>query len=84
MAIFKFLDTSELETFATSLASDLARRFPPASESRTDAGAKHQWIAVVAHEFFGARVVISGERECLGEACRANDDGSEGDPNATK
>jgi hypothetical protein len=42
MAIFGFLDTRELEGFATGLAEDLGRRFPPASEARTDAGAKQQ------------------------------------------
>src|SRR5262249_5098196 len=34
--------TRELEEFALGLAQDLARRFPPASEARTDPGAKHQ------------------------------------------
>jgi hypothetical protein len=42
MTFLKFLDTKELEEFATGLANDLARRFPPASESRTDRGAQHQ------------------------------------------
>jgi hypothetical protein len=42
MTFLKFLDTKELEEFAAGLANDLARRFPPASESRTDHGAQHQ------------------------------------------
>jgi hypothetical protein len=42
VALFGILDTRELEEFATNLANDLGRRFPPASEARTDPGAKHQ------------------------------------------
>jgi hypothetical protein len=42
MAIFKMFDTRELQQFATDLAGDLGRRFPPASEKRTDPGAQHQ------------------------------------------
>jgi len=42
MALFGLVDTSDLEIFANGLATDLSRRFPPASESRTDPGAKHQ------------------------------------------
>ena len=42
MAILKFFDTAELEQFATELAADLGRRFPPASEARTDPGVVHQ------------------------------------------
>lgn len=42
MALFGLIDTRELEEFAGALAEDLGRRFPPSSESRTDAGAKHQ------------------------------------------
>jgi hypothetical protein len=64
MAIFKFLDTRELEEFATSLASDLARRFPPASESRTDAGAKHQINVIL--EGLAARAVRYHEQHRLG------------------
>jgi hypothetical protein len=64
MATFKFLDTSELEAFATSLASDLARRFPPASESRTDPGAKRQIDVIL--EGLGARAVRYHEQHRLG------------------
>ena len=47
MALFKALDTKDLEDFATSLALDMGRRFPPAAEARTDAGAKHQLKVVL-------------------------------------
>jgi hypothetical protein len=42
MALMGLLDTKEVEAFATTLADDLGRRFPPASEKRTDPGAKNQ------------------------------------------
>lgn len=42
MALLGLIDTRELDEFATALAEDLGRRYPPASEGRTDAGAKHQ------------------------------------------
>lgn len=42
MALLGLLDTKEVESFATALAEDLGRRFPPASEKRTDPGAKNQ------------------------------------------
>jgi len=42
MAILKAFDTRELEEFATTLALDLGRRFPPSSEARTDTGVEHQ------------------------------------------
>jgi hypothetical protein len=38
----RLLDTRDLEEFATGLAEDLGRRFPPDSEARTDPGATHQ------------------------------------------
>ena len=34
--------TKEVEAFATTLAEDMGRRFPPASEKRTDTGAVNQ------------------------------------------
>ena len=55
MALLAMFNTRELEEFATSLANDLGRRFPPASEARTDPGAKHQ-IKVIL-EGLGARAV---------------------------
>ena len=42
MPILKLFDTRELDQFASELAADLSRRFPPSSEKRTDAGAKSQ------------------------------------------
>jgi len=47
MAILKFFDTHDLEEFAASLAADLGRRFPPASEARTDKGAQRQIKGIV-------------------------------------
>jgi hypothetical protein len=55
MALFRLINTADLEQFATGLATDLGRRFPPASEARTDPGAKHQ-IKVIL-EGLGARAV---------------------------
>lgn len=42
MKLPSLFDTKALEEFATTLAEDLGRRFPPKSEARTDPGAKHQ------------------------------------------
>jgi len=64
MGILKFLDTRELEEFATGLAVDLGRRFPPASEARTDPGAQHQ-IKVIL-EGLGARAVRYRQEHKLG------------------
>jgi len=64
MAIFKSLDTQELEEFATDLAADMARRFPPASESRTDAGAVHQLKVIL--EGLAARALRYHEQHKLG------------------
>ena len=64
MAILKILDTRELEEFATSLALDLGRRFPPTSEARTDAGARHQ-IKVIL-EGLSARAVRYRQEHNLG------------------
>src|ERR1700676_1192284 len=64
MAILKFLDTTELEEFATGLAGDLARRYPPTSEARTDPGADHQ-IKVIL-EGLAARAVRYHEQNKLG------------------
>ena len=55
MAILGMFNTRELEEFATNLANDLGRRFPPASEARTDPGARHQ-IKVIL-EGLSARAV---------------------------
>ena len=64
MGILKFLDTRELEDFATGLALDLGRRFPPASETRTDPGAQHQ-IKVIL-EGLAARAVRYRQEHNLG------------------
>lgn len=64
MAIFGLFDTRELEGFAAGLAEDLNRRFPPASEARTDPGAKHQ-IKVIL-EGLAARAVRYHQEHKLG------------------
>src|SRR5262245_37597078 len=64
MSLLKLLDTSRLEEFATGLADDLARRFPPASESRTDPGARHQLKVIL--EGLSARAVRYREQHRLG------------------
>ncbi len=64
MAILKFFDTQELEEFATGLAKDLARRFPPASEARTDPGATQQVKVIL--EGLAARAVRYHEQHKLG------------------
>ena len=62
MAWFRWFDTSELEDFGTVIANDLGRRFPPASEARTDPGAKYQLKVIL--EGLGARAVrFHGERK---------------------
>ncbi len=53
MALLKFLDTSELEAFATTLAEDLGRRYPPSSEARKDPAAANQLKVIL--EGLGAR-----------------------------
>jgi hypothetical protein len=64
MAIFDFFNTRDLEEFATGLAEDLRRRFPPASEARTDPGAKNQ-IKVIL-EGLAARAVRYHDQHKLG------------------
>jgi hypothetical protein len=64
MAPLKSLDTKELEEFASGLAADMARRFPPASEKRTDPGAVHQLKVIL--EGLGARAVRYHEEHKLG------------------
>jgi len=62
--MLKIFDTKALEEFATALAEDLGRRFPPASEARTDPGARHQ-VGVIL-EGLAARAVRFHEQEKLG------------------
>jgi hypothetical protein len=64
MALFGLIETRELEEFALVLATDLARRFPPTSEARTDPGAVHQ-IKVIL-EGLAARAVRYHEQHKLG------------------
>ena len=64
MAILKTFDTGALEGFANGLAADLGRRFPPASESREDAGAENQ-IRVIL-EGLTARALRYHEQHKLG------------------
>lgn len=64
MSILRMFDTKELEEFAGGLAADLGRRFPPASEKRTDTGAEHQ-IKVIL-EGLAVRAVRYHEEHKLG------------------
>jgi len=64
MTPFKFWDTRDLEEFATNLALDMGRRFPPASEARTDDGAKRQVKVII--EGLAARAVRYHEQQKLG------------------
>ena len=60
----QIFNTKEIEEFATTLAADLGRRFPPASEARTDPGAQHQ-IKVIL-EGLGARAIRFHKQYKLG------------------
>ena len=64
MGILKAFDTREIEEFATALATDLSRRFPPASESRTDAGVQNQVNVIL--QGLAARAVRYREQHQLG------------------
>ena len=64
MALFGLVNTQELDAFAENLAADLGRRYPPASEARTDPGAAHQ-IKVIL-EGLGARAVRYQSEHGLG------------------
>jgi hypothetical protein len=64
MAIRDILNTRQLEEFAVSLATDIGRRFPPASEARTDPGAQHQ-IKVIL-DGLGARAARYRNQHKLG------------------
>src|SRR5258708_34345664 len=64
MSIQKILDSHELDDFATGLATDLSRRFPPASEARTDPGAKHQLKVIL--EGLTARAIRYHDQHKLG------------------
>ena len=62
MALLKFFDTRKIEEFATTLAMDLGRRFPPASEKRTDPGA-HQQRKVIIDGLAARAVRFHGEEK---------------------
>jgi hypothetical protein len=64
MAILGLLNTKDLEEFATALATDLGRRFPPSSEARTDPGVQHQVKVIL--EGLTARAVRYHEQHKLG------------------
>ena len=64
MAFLGLVDTKEVEAFATTLAEDLGRRFPPTSEKRTDAGAKNQLGVIL--EGLAARAVRFRDEKRLG------------------
>ena len=53
--MFGLFNTKEIEDFAAKLAEDLGRRFPPASEARTDPGAQNQLKVIL--EGLGARAI---------------------------
>lgn len=57
-------NTREIEEFATALASDLGRRFPPASEARTDPGATHQLKVIM--DGLAVRAIRFREQHKLG------------------
>lgn len=64
MAPWGLFDTKEIEEFAKSLADDFGRRFPPASEARTDKGAPRQVEIIV--EGLSARAIRFREDRKLG------------------
>jgi len=64
MGILKFLDTTEIEKFASGLAGDLTRRFPQASEKRTDAGAQNQLKVIL--QGLGVRASHFRDQQKLG------------------
>jgi hypothetical protein len=76
MGILKFLDTNEIEEFAKTLANDLGRRFPPASESRTDTGSITQLkvildgLAARAQRFHGEHKLGVYKKAKLGNTFR--------------
>jgi len=64
MTILQRFSTKDIEEFATVLATDLGRRFPPASEARTDPGARNQLKIIL--EGLGARAVRFHKEHKLG------------------
>ncbi|MEO8849351.1 MAG: hypothetical protein ABI440_12090 [Casimicrobiaceae bacterium] len=64
MGLFKIFDTTEIDAFANVLAADLARRYPPASEKRTDAGAQNQLNVIL--QGLGVRAARFRDQQKLG------------------
>jgi len=64
MALLGMFKTKEIEEFALVLANDLGRRFPPASEARTDPGAQRQLKVIL--DGLSARAVRFHEEHKLG------------------
>ena len=64
MGILKVFDTSEIEKFATVLAADLTRRYPPSSEQRTDPGAQNQLKIIM--QGLGVRAARFRDQQKLG------------------
>jgi hypothetical protein len=64
MALLGLFDTKEIEEFAKALADDFGRRFPPASEARTDKGATRQVEVIV--DGLSARAIRFREDRKLG------------------
>lgn len=64
MALLGLVDTREIEEFAGALADDLGRRFPPASEGRTDPGATHQLKVII--DGLSARAIRFHQQQKLG------------------
>ena len=62
--MFAWLNTKKVDDFARTLAQDLARRFPPASEARTDKGAQNQ-LAVITESLY-ARALRFHQENRLG------------------
>lgn len=62
--VFNFFKRRNVDEFAGTLASDLNRRFPPASEARTDAGAANQLRIIL--EGLGVRASRFQEQHKLG------------------
>jgi hypothetical protein len=52
----------DIDAFATALANDLRRRFPPNSEARTDRGAKNQ-LQAITETLCGQAVRFRRERK---------------------
>ena len=61
MIIQDWLRRNEIDAFATALAQDLGRRFPPKSEERTDKGARNQ-LASIADALYAKAAAYRQQR----------------------